>query len=79
MQTLAEIAACFAIYAVCEPCQRVASTGVEGGARDNGADYPIDRLRMRIFCHQCNKRTQALRIVYVGPQGRASGFRYQRG
>ena len=43
-----------------------------------GADYPIDRVRMRLRCNACQQRTGGVRIVYVGPGGKAASFRYAR-
>lgn len=43
-----------------------------------GEDYPIDRVRMRLRCNTCQKRTHSVRIVYVGPEGKAASFRYAR-
>jgi hypothetical protein len=42
-----------------------------------GADYPVTRLRDRLRCSNCNRRTRDLRIVYVGPDANASGFHYR--
>ena len=78
MQTLQDIVHAFRLYAVCEACQRVAAVDLPALIEQEGAQYPIDRVRMRLFCNVCRARSQALRIVYVGPEGRASGFRYAR-
>lgn len=78
MQTLQDLVHAFRLYAVCESCQRVAVVDLSALIEAEGGDYPIDRVRMRLYCKQCTSRSQALRIVYVGPQGRASGFRYAR-
>jgi hypothetical protein len=43
-----------------------------------GCDYPLDRVRMRLYCIECRRRTQALRIVYTGAEGKAALFRYAR-
>ena len=78
MQTLADMVHAFRLYAVCEPCHRVAQVDLSGLIERDGGDYPIDRVRMRLKCEQCGQRSQSIRIVYVGPEGRASGFRYAR-
>lgn len=78
MQTLQELAECFQLYAVCEPCQRVVQVDLEVVIAQEGPDYPLDRLRMRLQCTACARRSQALRIVFVGEGGKASGFRYAR-
>ncbi len=78
MQTLQELAQAFRLYGVCEPCKRVAAVDINRLIETEGGDYPVDRIRMRLYCRQCRQRTQALRIVYVGPEGRAASFRYAR-
>ena len=78
MQTLQDIQNAFRLYAVCETCQRMALLDIDHLVAQEGPDYPLDRVRMRLYCRPCRTRTQALRIVYVGPEGRASGFRYAR-
>ncbi len=79
MQTLKELAGCFQLYAVCERCQRVAPLDLAALIQSEGDAYPVDRLRMRLKCTACDQRSQAMRIVYVGPEGRAATFRYARG
>ncbi len=78
MQTLKELADCFQLYAVCERCQRVAPLDLATLIEAEGPAYPVDRVRMRLKCTDCDVRSQALRIVYVGPEGRAAAFRYAR-
>jgi len=78
MQTLQDLITAFRLYAVCESCQRVAALDLPRLVETEGGNYRIDRLRMRLFCQECRTRSQALRIVYVGVQGRASGFHYAR-
>ncbi len=78
MQTLAELLESFQLYAVCEPCQRVVCVDVEKIIAQEGGRYPIQRLRGRLLCNHCGQRSNALRIVYVGPDAKASGFRYRR-
>jgi hypothetical protein len=76
MQTLSELSQCFQLYAVCEPCQRVARLNLEQLLATEGPEYPLDRVRMRLYCRQCRTRSRALRIVYVGPKGRTADFRW---
>jgi hypothetical protein len=78
LKTLQELVECFSLYAVCETCERTQAVDVKKLIAQDGADYPIERIRMRLYCAKCKQRTQSLRIVYVGPEGRASGFRYAR-
>lgn len=78
MQTLQDLVAAFRLYGVCETCQRVQDVNLAALIEREGPDYPVDRVRMRLHCTQCRQRTQALRIVYVGTEGRAAGFHYSR-
>ena len=78
MQTLQDLIHAFRLYAVCEPCRRVAAVGLQALIEREGSDYPIERIRMRLKCGTCGQRSQSIRIVYVGPEGRASEFRYAR-
>ena len=76
MQTLAELKECFQLYAVCEPCDRFIELDIDALIMKNGGTYRIDRLRLRLTCDQCHTRSQAMRIVYVGPNRKVAGFRY---
>ncbi len=78
MQAIGQLEACFQLYAVCDPCQRVRRVDLAALIESEGRDYPLDRVRMRLFCRACQTRSEALRIVYVGKEGKASGFRYTR-
>jgi len=78
LRTLADLSAAFRLYAVCEDCHRIAAIDLAAMMQREGHHYPIERLRMRLKCTQCRRRTQTIRIVYVGPQSRAAGFRYAR-
>ena len=78
MQTLQDLSATFRLYGVCEPCQRVKAVDLAALLKKEGKDYPVDRIRMRLWCSQCRQRSRAMRIVYVGPEGRTATFRYAR-
>ena len=78
MQTLSDLVERFQLYAVCEPCQRVQGVDLATLIKSEGSNYPIDRVRMRLYCKECRQRSQALRIVYVGTDGKAASFRYAR-
>ena len=78
MQVLTDLLECFRLYAVCEDCQRVVQLNLPQLVEREGGDYPINRLRMRLWCQACESRSQALRIVYVGPEDRQVTFRYSR-
>ena len=78
MQTIGELAESFHLYGVCEPCDRVVQVDVHNLIEKLGADYPMPAVRKKLRCGQCNRLTENLRIVYVGPDGKAAAFRYQR-
>jgi hypothetical protein len=78
MQVLNDLVARFRLYAVCEDCRRMEQLNLPQLVECEGGDYPISRLRMRLWCQNCKSRSQALRIVYVGPEGRHMTFRYTR-
>ena len=79
MQTLAELADAFRLYAVCVDCTRMERLDFDDLTSQLGGDYPVTTLRERLRCNQCGARTGDLRIVYVGPGGNAAGFHYRRG
>ena len=78
MQTLEDLKESFQIYAVCVSCQRMSPMALEMLIERFGCDFPVTDLRPKVRCSQCRVLTQDLRIVYVGPRSRPSGFRYQR-
>ena len=78
MQTLSELVESFHLYGVCEPCDRMEQIDLAALVERFGADYPMQKVRAGLRCGQCGARTENLRIVYVGPEGRAAGFRYRR-
>ncbi len=78
MKALGELLESFALYAVCDTCRRTAPVDLTLLIDKYGPEYLIDDVRQRLFCNTCKVRTQALRIVYIGPQGRAKSFRYAR-
>ncbi|MDP6376379.1 MAG: hypothetical protein QF921_03430 [Pseudomonadales bacterium] len=77
MQTLADLKDSFHLYAVCVTCKRMKSLTIVKLMDALGADYPVTRLRDRLRCKQCYRRTGDLRIVYVGPDANAAGFHYR--
>ena len=42
-----------------------------------GPDTRIEDIRRRLVCTACGRRTENLRVVYRGPDGRAASFNYQ--
>jgi hypothetical protein len=43
-----------------------------------GINATVADLRARIRCRGCGRRTEDLRVVYVGPEDRPAEFRYRR-
>ena len=78
MQTLSELIECFHLYGVCEPCDRMEQIDLQKLVEHYGPNYPVQEIRKRVRCDGCGQRTENLRIVYVGPEGRAATFRYTR-
>ena len=78
MQTLSDLIESFHLYGVCETCQRVAKVDLQMLIDKLGPDYTVAQVRQRLRCQGCHTRTQNMRIVYVGPGGRAAGFNYRR-
>ena len=77
MQTLADLIVRFQLYAVCADCQRMERVPVQELAERYGSDLTIDSVRRRLRCQSCRRRTQDIRIVYVGERGRVAGFHYR--
>ncbi|MFM7119949.1 MAG: hypothetical protein ACKOZX_06830 [Gammaproteobacteria bacterium] len=78
MQPLSELVDRFAVYALCLPCGRMEALDVAGLLQRLGASSTLDDLRPRLRCRVCGMRSQELRVVYVGPAGRAIVFQYRR-
>jgi hypothetical protein len=78
MQTLNDLKESFQIYAVCVDCQRMSPMNLDMLIERFGEQFPVTDLRAKVRCSSCERRTQDLRIVYVGPRSRPTGFRYQR-
>jgi len=43
-----------------------------------GASVTLTDIRARLRCRECGARSHELRVVYVGPEGRAVVFQYRR-
>lgn len=78
MQPLSELVDRFAVYALCLPCGRMEALDVAGLLQRLGVDSTLDDLRPRLRCRVCGMRSRELRVVYVGPAGRAIVFQYRR-
>ena len=77
MMTVGDLIESFHIYAVCTGCERMEQVAIEPLVAAHGADLSIERLRCRLRCRQCRRRTGDMRIVYVGKQATLSGFHYR--
>lgn len=78
MQPLSELVDRFAVYALCLPCGRMEALDVAGLLARFGAASTLEDIRPRLRCRACGTRSRELRVVYVGPAGRAIVFQYRR-
>ena len=78
MNTLSDLLAAFALYAVCSDCQRMEAVDIAALCERVGADTPIADVRERLRCSNCRERTRDIRIVYIGEGSKVSGFHYRR-
>jgi hypothetical protein len=77
MQTLADLAPHFELYAVCIVCRRMVRLDLYRLMPQLGAICTVAEIRDRVRCRACGKRTHDIRIVYAGPCGGARGFHYR--
>ena len=77
MKILEDLLDCFQLYAVCTDCERMEQLQLKQMIDQFGSNLTIDSVRRRLRCGQCRQRTEDIRIVYVGEQGKLSGFHYQ--
>ncbi len=68
MNTLAEIPPSFRVYGVCADCQRMELVDHLSVVETQG-DMTIEYLRQKVKCMSCGKRSEDIRIVYVGKTG----------
>jgi hypothetical protein len=78
MQRLAELHGSFRVYAVCPPCGRMESLPLGELLERFGPAVTLADIRPRLRCKVCGERSQELRVVYVGPEGRPVVFHYRR-
>jgi len=78
MQLLVELSRCFHIYAVCIPCGRMQLLAIENLLRQLGDDATVSDVRARLRCTECGEHRPDVRVIYVGPDQEAAGFRYRR-
>ena len=78
MQTLNDVIGNFQLYAVCAPCGRMVKLDLPKLRDKFGAATPLTQIRHHVRCRNCQLRTGDIRIIYVGPDGAASGFHYRR-
>ena len=77
MQTLADLQSSFQLYAVCVSCERMERLPLAALIERLGSAFLVTDLRSKLRCQSCRKRTEDLRIVYVGPCESAAGFHYR--
>jgi ribosomal protein L37E len=77
MQTLADLAPHFELYAVCIACRRMVRLDLYRLMPRLGAIRTIADIRDRVRCRACGRRTHDIRIVYAGPCGGARDFHYR--
>lgn len=67
----------FQLYAVCTDCERMEQVSIRKLIDAHGESLTIEQVRTRLRCSGCAVRTGDIRIVYVGEQGKLSGFHYR--
>ena len=77
-QSLRDLVDKFHLYAICEDCQREQQLDICALMQKLGGDTRVHRLRSHLRCRSCGKRSEDMRIVYVGKAGQRAIFRYQR-
>jgi len=77
MQPLIELTQRFRIYAVCIPCGRMELLAMEALVAKLGARATVTDVRLRLRCSRCGSKRPDVRVVYVGVDHEAAGFRYR--
>ena len=77
MQTLADLAPHFELYAVCIACRRMVRLDLHRLIPRIGGAATVPDVRDHVRCRACGRRTRDIRIVYAGPCGGARGFHYR--
>ncbi len=75
--TIDDLHNAFELFGVCTVCHRTELLDLDMLQDRFGPDYPITKIRNRVKCDQCGRRTRDIRIVYVGRCGVARGFHYR--
>ena len=78
MQRLSELHGSFEVYALCPPCGRMEALPLAALIEQCGPAVTLTDIRPRLRCRECGTRSQELRVVYVGPEGRPVVFQYRR-
>ncbi len=78
MQPLVELARNFRLYAVCIPCGRMELLAIENLISRLGGTSTVSDVRARLRCRECGERRADVRVIYVGPDQQAAGFRYRQ-
>lgn len=78
MQKLTDLVDSFQIYGLCIPCGRMEALPLADIIYQEGPDITLQDLRGRLRCRCCSRRSEDIRVVYVGPKGAVAGFHYRR-
>ena len=78
MQKLTDLVDSFQIYGLCIPCGRMEALPLADIIYQEGPDITLQDLRGRLRCRCCGRRSEDLRVVYVGREGVAAAFHYRR-
>jgi hypothetical protein len=78
MQKLTELVDSFQVYGLCLPCGRMEALPLRDLIARHGPAITVADVRNRLCCRCCGQRSYELRVIYVGPEGAASSFRYRR-
>jgi hypothetical protein len=65
---LSSIPDSFKLYAVCAACERMEEVDRLAVIEKSG-DMTVKYFRTKVRCSECGKRTEDIRIVYVGKTG----------
>ena len=78
MQKLTDLVDSFQVYGLCIPCGRMEPLPLRELIARHGPAITLDRVRGRLRCRCCGRRSRELRVIYVGPAGATTSFHYRR-
>ncbi len=77
-KTLAELLNTYELFGVCTSCHRTEVLDIRRLTAAHSKDYPIAKIRQRVRCINCGRKTNDIRIVYTGSCGNFRGFHYRK-